>query len=50
MDGQADIIEFLDFLLDLYPNLSRDDVLNFMSTLKPEEDDAPSPGAKPLQA
>lgn len=50
MASDHETIEFLEFLLDLYPNLSRDDVLSFMSALEPEEDETPSPGAKPLQA
>lgn len=50
MDGKQQVLEFLDFLLDLYPNLSRDDVLSFMDALKTEEGETPSLGSAPIKA
>jgi len=48
MSGDHEAIQFLEFLLDLYPDLSRDDVLGFLEALRATEPLVPD--TQPLQA
>lgn len=48
MGSDHETVEFLEFLLDLYPDLSREDVLGFLEELRAKEPSDPDTPA--LQA